>query len=138
MTPEQFEKLEKECPLLYRKGVPGDVGDGWFSIIYELSLALEKEMLSWSLLGQLLDDLTRSDYPLPMQIKEKYGGLCFYISHGNDKIFELIDEAEKKSFTICEICGMPGKPRGRGWITTLCESCNTKREDEYNKRNQAL
>jgi len=54
------------------------------------------------------------------QIKEKFGGLRFYCD------FEWgLEESklEERSLSICEECGRPGKPRGGGWIKTLCDSC---------------
>lgn len=57
------------------------------------------------------------------QIKEKFGGLRIYLSKYTEKLEKMIDEAEEKSFHICEYCGKPGKVRGRGWIYTLCEDC---------------
>ena len=42
------------------------------------------------------------------QVKEKFGGLCFYIEGGNEAIFALIETAELESFHICEVCGQPG------------------------------
>lgn len=36
----------------------------------------------------------------------------------------MIDEAEAKSYTICEMCGKPGKTRSRHhWLCTLCDEC---------------
>jgi hypothetical protein len=55
------------------------------------------------------------------QIKEKFGGLRFYCD------FEWgLEESklEERSLSICEECGRPGKPRGGGWIKTLCDSCD--------------
>jgi len=126
MSEQHNEKLRQDCPLLYRIGVPGSVGEGWFGLLYDLSVALEKELLSWPLLSMLDSYLQRGDYPFPTQIKEKYGTLRFYISHGSDKIWDLIDEAEAKSAKTCERCGKPGKLRHSGWVLALCDSCEEK------------
>lgn len=60
------------------------------------------------------------------QIKEKFGGLRFYTgAHQSLQLSQMIDEAEKKSFHVCERCGSEGKLRtNRSWIKTLCEKCN--------------
>jgi len=65
------------------------------------------------------------------QVKEKFGGLRFYINHGTNEIFDLIHEYENKSYTVCEVCGKAGKCRNDiGWIRTLCE-------EHYNEIKQA-
>ena len=55
------------------------------------------------------------------QVKEKFGGLRFYINAGSDKIYERITLAESQSYEICEVCGEKGELRKNiGWYTTLC------------------
>ena len=59
------------------------------------------------------------------QIKEKFGGLRFYVSNASAKLNSMIDMAERQSFHICERCGKEGKLRtDRSWLKTLCEECN--------------
>jgi len=41
-----------------------------------------------------------------------------------EKICDRIDQAERDSYKICEVCGRPGEARGNGWIKTTCELCN--------------
>lgn len=67
-------------------------------------------------------------YPKAMQVKEKFGGLRFYMNYYVEEIEELISKAQAKSFKICEHCGNPGEERGGGWILTLCDSCHEKRQ----------
>ena len=55
------------------------------------------------------------------QVKEKFGGLRFYTGDGSDSLFMAIEAAEHASQRICEECGQPGQPRGKGWIKTLCD-----------------
>lgn len=83
------------------------VQPGWGGIIKRLISDLES--LGWD--GNLL------------QIKEKFGGLRFYIGRGTPEIFSRIAQAEEESFKVCEVCGKKGKPRGGGWIKTLCSRC---------------
>lgn len=67
------------------------------------------------------------DYPRASQVKEKYGTLSFYMTHGTDEIFDLIGDAERKSAKVCEDCGKKGKLRtDRSWIKTLCSKCDKK------------
>ena len=82
-----------------------EIGQGWMPLVTELLDKLKS--IGWD--GNIL------------QIKEKFGGLRFYIDTGSDRAFDLIDEYENKSFSICEICGDPGKLIGHGWLMTRCE-----------------
>jgi hypothetical protein len=61
------------------------------------------------------------------QVKEKFGGLRFYYSGGNDTIHGMVWLAEHMSYNICEICGST-KNLGSttGWIKNICEECATK------------
>jgi hypothetical protein len=85
----------------------GWVGDGWLPLLKELIQDLIG--LGWN--KQICD------------IKEKFGGLRFYIAGGSDEIFDRIDKAESDSYKICETCGEPGEPTQGGWIKTLCYNC---------------
>ena len=102
-----------------------------------------------SLICRLVDALDRTKVPYRIvQVKEKFGGLRFYLEEGplrldllgpgrrvsmtgkprkNAEIFKLISRAETRSFTICETCGKPGKPRKGVWIKTLCLRCHRAR-----------
>jgi hypothetical protein len=62
-------------------------------------------------------------YPCASQVKEKYGGLRFYMTIQSDEMSDLIHEAEKKSIKTCENCGKPGKIRGKEWVFTRCDEC---------------
>lgn len=84
-----------------------DVGPGWAQIVKPL-IALCKER----------------GVPV-LQIKEKFGGLRFYVGAtdpDDDMVHQAIDNAERMSLLICEECGQPGKLRtDLGWIKTLCD-----------------
>ncbi len=62
-------------------------------------------------------------WPRASQVKEKFGTLRFYMTGGTDEMYDITDEAQCKSDTICETCGQPGKLRGRGWLYTRCAPC---------------
>lgn len=73
------------------------------------------------LVEDLIDDLfTLGWNGHVFQVKEKFGGLRFYIGEGNPVIYNRINEAEDLSFHICEECGEPGERYYDGWIKTLC------------------
>ncbi len=95
--------------------------------------------IGWgTLVRQLFNDIRdackkhKSTLPLVAQVKSKFGGLCFYLDHQNDQFDEnssagievkrLIKEAEKKSYAICEITGLPGSVHIKDrWFATLNE-----------------
>jgi RNA polymerase-binding transcription factor DksA len=100
-------------------------GFGWWPLLDQLCADITKELE----LDTDLRDMFRVD-----QIKEKFGGLRFYTSAGNDAINKLIHEAEEKSYTICEDCGAPGKPRNTNWRKTRCDKCH----EEFLSRKRVL
>jgi hypothetical protein len=55
------------------------------------------------------------------QVKEKFGGLRFYYSGGDELIDGVVRMAESMSDRTCEECGAPGTHTTGGWIQTLCE-----------------
>ena len=63
-----------------------------------------------------------------VQVKEKFGGLRFYVNGGDDTTDGILRMAEAMSECSCEDCGTPAKKGGSGWITTLCKPCRTKQE----------
>ena len=134
----------------------GFPSDGWYNIINRLCFNITVLIEKYNI------DVTA------VQVKEKFGGLRFYvdISGSNattlcwiednvsrflfkyklgvlywkiihirqwfyktafEKVRDLINDAEFKSYTTCEICGKSGKARGNGWIQTLCDDCNKEK-----------
>ena len=80
--------------------------------------------LGWNLIiKNLIQDLIKLGWNKEViQVKEKFGGLRFYINEGTDEIHQRIGEAELESMKTCEITGKPGKLRTDiGWYRTLCD-----------------
>ena len=77
------------------------------------------------LVEKLVDDICAIDTKVTVsQVKEKFGGLRFYIYAGSPEVWKLIEKAENASYTICEECGEKGKQQSKGkygWIYTRCE-----------------
>ena len=134
MNVELEKKLYDEFPTLYPsrvnpfnaekcynpfEGFGFECGDGWFNTIYDLS----KKIVS----------LEEGNNVKVTQVKEKFGGLRFYINSLPSEIFDsvhdIICKYEEKSYTVCEQCGAEGKTRGGCWITTLCDECWERRND---------
>lgn len=90
-----------------------ETDDGWFRIIHALSARLVEII-------EGLPAEERDEY-YAVQVKEKFGGLRFYMSMETEEMSRAIQEAEAQSAATCEACGLPGKRRGRGWVKTLCD-----------------
>jgi hypothetical protein len=91
--------------------------------------------LGWNLLiKNLIQDLIILGWDKEViQVKEKFGGLRFYINEGTSEIHQRIAKAEIESMKICEITGKLGKLRTDiGWYRTLCdeEYLKIKKQDE--------
>lgn len=80
--------------------------------------------LGWNLIiKNLIQDLIKLGWNKEViQVKEKFGGLRFYINEGTDVMHERIGQAELESMKTCEITGRLGKLRTDiGWYRTLCD-----------------
>jgi len=72
-----------------------------------------------------------------VQVKEKFGGLRFYIHGADDEVFGMIEMAEMMSYVTCEKCGHHGKMHRRGsWLKTLCTKCAKPLEYEPCKEDE--
>lgn len=120
MRQELDELICRTFPLLYRdRRAPmtqtamcwGFPGDGWFSLLWECSAAIEAELAK----------LPEGERPCAVQVKEKFGTLRFYMSGENDAISAAIRRAEERSRVECEDCGAAGEVRGHGWLYCSCE-----------------
>jgi hypothetical protein len=63
----------------------------------------------------------RERVPVAVQVKEKFGGLRFYVDRATDKHYGYITFAESMSYRTCEECGAEGRHYGIGWHRTLCD-----------------
>lgn len=113
MRNELNEKILQDFPQLFERPIQCECGDGWFLLIYDLCQKITPLAIK--------SNEDRST--IVVQIKEKFGGLRFYVSCATDVIYELISEAENASRRICEHCGQPGKTTGKRWFRTLCDGC---------------
>lgn len=105
---QRLERALKEAfPNVFKTAAPC-VGDGWFLILWNLCGTLEP-------LG-----VTAA------QVKEKFGGLRFYLNEGGDEARAAIHKAEEQSNITCENCGRLGGHTSSlsGWMKTLCAPCD--------------
>lgn len=114
-----FENLKKEYPELLSAVHYATIDKGWHNLVSALCFKIYHHNLS------LKDEEKRASV---VQIKEKFGGLRFYVYGGDDYIRGLIDLAECVSHTICEGCSKPASSNSEGgWIRTLCQDCKNER-----------
>lgn len=79
-----------------------------------------------------------------MDIKEKYGGLRFYVGPipKDSKIFDIINKYEEMSYHYCMICGRPAETVNNcGWLETICESCQSvinNRIKQWNNKQEKI
>ncbi len=118
MKEELTKKLEESFPDLFPGSTFVACGDGWFGLVFMLCSVLER--------------IKKSNIKI-LQIKEKWGGLRFYVVCANEEQLDYIDMAEEFSFFVCENCGRIDKgvtTEGKGWIRTLCNDCRSNYERE--------
>lgn len=99
------------------------IGPGWYGLVKEIIVLLQKHT---------------NEYQIN-QVKEKFGGLRFYVyfephDDCNVDVYAEIDKITARSTKICENCGEPGKcgpsepEKPYSWIKTLCQDCRKQNE----------
>ena len=101
-----------------------ECGDGWFNILDQLMGNIQHHIDWKNRKEEVVAQVTLD------QVKEKFGTLRFYYSGGDDAIDGMVRMAERMSGVTCEECSAPAQTHGPGWIRTICEPCETKRETE--------
>jgi hypothetical protein len=125
-TEEQYEsfakKMEETYPKMFASKYGGfAVGKGWYPIL-EILCANIQSHIDWRVKqGKECPQVEVN------QIKEKFGGLRFYYSGGDDEISGMVRMAEAWADVACEECGAAGKRRSGGWIRTLCDHHEAER-----------
>ena len=69
--------------------------------------------------------------PVASQVKEKFGGLRFYVQGAIDEHYNYIRFAESLSYRTCEVCGAPGQYYPFGWHHVACDE-HASEEDKEN------
>jgi hypothetical protein len=100
-----------------------ECGDGWYMLLEQLLYSIEWHLdpeHSWP---------KKERIPFHIdQIKEKFGGLRFYYSGGDEIVRGMVSFAESLSYHICEHCGSTKNvTQTEGWIKTLCEDCKKQK-----------
>ena len=58
-----------------------------------------------------------------LQIKEKFGILCWYDKYSSKEVQKIIQKYEDLSWNTCVICGKPATKISSGWICPYCDDC---------------
>ena len=158
ITEQQFENLAKRFPTLLEKSQEQyfGIGQGWYPIIEtlcemishrlenaigHLNYAQEKRLEAKTAEEIAENDTTveswtnrvallKEEIPTIVQVKEKFGGLRFYMDGGTPEMRNYVHFAETMSMNTCECCGASGEPRNDGWVKTLCEKHHRERHLE--------
>ena len=117
------KQMEERFPKIFAEPYGGFAcGEGWWPILTNLCANIQHH-IDWK-------NKTSEVVPqvIVAQIKEKFGGLRFYYSGGDNTIDGMVQMAEAWADASCEECGSPGKRRGGGWIKTLCDHHEAERQ----------
>jgi len=133
---DEFAKeMETEYPKMFADPYGGFcVGAGWWQIIKSLCMRIQyytdwkNSQFETHGRGSPVKQVT------VLQIKEKFGGLRFYYSGGDDVVDGMIRMAESWAANTCEECGKPGESRSGGWIRTLCDEHEVERQKSMKER----
>lgn len=141
---DQYEAFAKEMEMRYPEMFANRyggfaVGPGWWPILQSLCQQIDA-YTKWrnNTRSALLKD-NPHNHSIPdmvpqvivEQVKEKFGGLRFYYQGGDECIRGMITMAEQWAGNTCEECGKPGRSRSGGWIKTLCDEHEAKRQQRY-------
>lgn len=119
--PDVFKQMESSLPMPYYL-FGFECGEGWYDIIERLAAKINFE---------LEEDPALNDLFYVTQVKEKFGGLRFYVTGATEPIWDAIGEAERESSVTCELCGEEGTHRTSdwGWHSTRCDKCWEKENE---------
>jgi len=101
-------------PAIKERGAFG-VSNGWLGLIKEM-----------------MEDIISMGWDKQVcQVKEKFGGLRFYINSASNEVHDRITQAENLSYKVCEMCGESGELRTDiGWYLTLCDTHYTEEKEK--------
>lgn len=143
----KYEKARQKAyaPLIER--VPKEHLDQIF--IFTLSCGLGWKKIVFGLVNELdaiwdgFEGRKGKDNWGILQVKEKFGGLRFYVGYVDDdsedakarreQSSDAIRAAEEVAWKTCERCGKPGHTTGKGYIATVCSECEKRWQQRTDK-----
>jgi hypothetical protein len=109
MTDKNTKKLVERFPNIFGKNFLFECDDGWFDIIFDLCRDMQQEVNN-----------SGCEQVVAAQVKEKFAGLRFYSSGGNEVTHAMIEKYSKLSSQTCEVTGGKGSLYEKnGWYKTL-------------------
>lgn len=64
-----------------------------------------------------------------LQVKAKYGILCWYDFGGTEGVWDVVSEYEELSKHTCIRCGKPATRITTGWVSPYCDDCIPSHSD---------
>ena len=94
--------------------------DGWFWLIDQLCSSIQSYI---DINNEY--NANKISQVIATQIKEKFGGLDFSFSGGDDIIIGMTAMIQNMSYHVCEFCGTTENiGTTKGWIHTICKECH--------------
>ena len=126
------KRLEETYPKMFSQPYGGvAVSQGWWPIIESLCANIQSHTDWWN---KNRETRPVVEQVIVNQIKEKFGGLRFYYSGGDDTVAGMVRMAESWADTACEECGGIGTRRSGGWIRTLCDHHEAEHQERLRDR----
>lgn len=127
---EKFvEELHRKYPVMFSGQYGGVcVSKGWWPIIDALCSQIRSHLDHRKAVAKNNPEQKPVPEVVIDQIKEKFGGLRFYYTGGDDTIYGMVRMAESWAGRSCEECGAVGKHTTDGWHKTLCDFHIIERE----------
>jgi hypothetical protein len=127
MNKELQEQLFEKYPKIFRQK---DLSKQETCMFWEIECNDGWHFLVDNLCSCIQDHVSQKDFQVEAaQVKQKFGGLRFYVDGADDHVYGMIRLAESLSYCICERCGATKNvsQNKEGWILTLCDECREKR-----------
>lgn len=116
-----FADFKTKYPKLYSTLEYFECSEGWYPLIDKLSERLEE-----------VNNSLGDGYIHAAQVKNKFGGLRFYIDTENvstadyNMVQSFIDEAESLSYSTCELCSDAIDKKNITRYKSICQKCFNK------------
>lgn len=114
---EEFAGLLSWSEDGYRYSASLTIGNGWLVHIRELLEALIQQ-----------SEIEGVRNPVITDAKSKYGRLSIFADYTTDTMDDIIEDFERRSIYICEICGAHDATinPNSGWISSRCQLCSRR------------
>lgn len=143
MTTEELNKYLKDQSIKLMNLYYSHTDDGkQYNEYYQMTAGnLEIDEGWYQLIHDLLAELLETDWDKDIhQVKEKFGGIRFYIGGASEEVHDIIRKYETLSYETCEVCGEPGELRldcgwnGGRWYKTMCDKHYLELKEERKKK----